>query len=277
MDHDQVWIVTGASKGMGLATVRAALAAGYRVAGTSRDARRLREAVGADDARFLAVEMTFDSRDSIEAAIGTVLDAFGRVDVLVNNAGYALLGAVEEFSDEEVEANFDVNVFGLLRVTRAVLPTMRAQRSGHVINLASISANVTGPATGLYSATKAAVLMLSEALDAEVEQLGINVTAVCPGGVRTDFLDSSSARHPKKQIDDYLRVRRAQQGYDQLNHRQGGDPELVARAFVQLSQMEEPPTRLYLGGDALNAIVRSSEHVVEEAARYQELSLSIND
>ncbi|MBB2892001.1 hypothetical protein FHU39_001985 [Flexivirga oryzae] len=154
---------------------------------------------------------------------------------------------MEELTDEAVRRNFDVNVFGVLAVQRAVLPLMRSNRSGHIINLASISASVTGPATGIYSATKAAVLMISEALAAEGAEHGIRTTAVCPGGVRTDFLDPSSSRG----ADDgarsaYSLVRRALSGDASLNHRQGGDPRLVAEAFVRLSRMSDPPARLCL-------------------------------
>lgn len=274
-DPTPVWFVTGASKGMGLETVRAALAAGARVAATSRDAARLSEAVGAPEGRFLAVEMSFDSEHSIQAAVDTAVETFGRLDVLVNNAGYALLGGVEEFSDHEVRANFDVNVFGLLAVTRAVLPVMRGQRSGTILNMASISANATGPATGLYSATKAAVLMLSEALADEVESLGISVTAICPGGVRTDFLDPSSARRAARRIADYTVVERTTEAYARLNHNQGGDPARVADVLVMLSQSENPPRRLYLGADAVHAIESICHQTVRDAERYKRISLSV--
>lgn len=274
-DPSPVWFVTGASKGMGLETVRAAIAAGARVAATSRDAVRLREAVAAPDDRFLAVEMSFDSEQSIQAAVDTAVETFGRLDVLVNNAGYALLGGVEEFSDHEVRANFDVNVFGLLAVTRAVLPVMRRQRSGTIFNMASISANATGPATGLYSATKAAVLMLSEALADEVEGLGIRVTAICPGGVRTDFLDGSSARRSARRIEEYAVVERTMAAYARLNHNQGGNPTRVADVLVMLSQAGNPPRRLYLGVDALRAIEAICQETLRDAQRHREISLSI--
>ncbi|RNI25146.1 SDR family oxidoreductase [Flexivirga caeni] len=271
-----VWLVTGASKGMGLEAVKAALKTGARVAATSRDKTRLDGQLHAPENRFLPLEMSFTDARDIERAVAHTVERFGQIDVLVNNAGYSLLGAVEEFSAQEVRANFDVNVFGLLAVTRAVLPTMRAQRSGQIINLASISANVTGTATGLYSATKAAVLMLSEALAQEVAPFGIGVTAVCPGGVRTDFLDPSSSRHPQREIDDYTNVREALASYGRLNHNQGGDPRRVAEVFVLLSRMENPPTRLYLGRDALGAIVAKAESVMSDASRLSEISESID-
>ncbi|GAA1480890.1 SDR family oxidoreductase [Gordonia sinesedis] len=278
-DTGRVWFVTGASKGMGLEIVRAALANGDRVVGTSRDAGRLAAAVSADGDiadRFVPVAMSF-TPESIAAAVEQAVTVFGRIDVLVNNAGYSLLGAVEEFSPDEVRANFDVNVFGVLEVTQRVLPIMRRQRSGHILTMASISANVTGPATGLYSATKAAVLMLSEALAAEVEPWHIRVTAICPGGVRTDFLDPSSSRHPARRIDDYTNVDAALTSYGRLNHRQGGDPALVAQALLRVADMDDPPTRLYLGVDAVNAITRTTESVLRSVQEYRDLSASIDD
>lgn len=273
---EPVWFVTGASKGMGLETARAALDAGARVVATSRDPDRLQQQIGARNDRFLAVSMSLTDPADVARAVAAAVDAFGRIDVLVNNAGYSILGAVEEFTRDEIRHNFDVNVFGLLEVTQQVLPHMRRQGSGHVINLASISANVTGPATGLYSATKAAVLMLTEALAAETGSLGVHATAVCPGGVRTDFLDSSSSRRAAEEIADYGTVRTALQQYDELNHQQGGDPQLVAQALVTLSRMEQPPSRLYLGTDAVQAIEHKARTVLDDARRHRDLSTSIN-
>lgn len=190
--EQKVWLVTGASKGIGLQIVLEALKAGNIVVGTSRDSQKLSQAVatelGETSKNFWAVEMEFDET-SINTIVAQVIAKYGRIDVLVNNAGYALLGAVEEVELTDVKKNFDVNFFGLLSMTQAVLPQMRKQKAGNIINLASISGTVTGPTQGIYSATKAGVIMLSEALAAEVEPFGIKVTAIAPGGVRTDFLD----------------------------------------------------------------------------------------
>ena len=273
----KVLFVTGASKGIGLEILIKGLEEGYQVVGTSRNAERLTQAV-AERApefleHFLALEMNFDSK-SIQEAVDTIMDRFGSIDILVNNAGYAILGAVEEFSLEEVKSNFDVNVFGLLSVMQAVLPHMRAAKSGHIINLASISGTVTGPAQGVYSATKAAVIMLSEALNDEVAPFNIHVTAICPGGVRTDFLDNSSMKRPQKQIDDYHVVKQTMTGLDRLNHNQSGDPKLVAKAILEVGQMTQPPARLYLGGGALSALQYKINQVVQDANEYAELSMS---
>ncbi|MCW4354532.1 SDR family oxidoreductase [Hoyosella sp. YIM 151337] len=272
----RVWFVTGASKGIGLETVRAALEVGDRVVATSRRPGDFAGKIQKTD-DFLAVEMTIPESVSIRHAVDQALDRFGRIDVLVNNAGYSLLGSVEELSDEAVRRNFDVNVMGVLAVQRAVLPVMREQRKGHVINLASISASVTGPATGIYSATKAAVLMLTEALAAELAVFGVHATAVCPGGVRTDFLDPSSSQGAEEATRSaYPQVRRAMAGYGRLNHNQGGDPRLVAEAFVQLTRMPDPPSRLYLGTDALQALRFKVEDVIDQANSHIALSQSID-
>lgn len=267
------WFVTGASKGMGRHITEAALAAGHRVVATSRSPEQLTADIGSSD-RFLAVPMALTDETEVAAAVHRAEEHFGGIDVLVNNAGYSVLGAVEEFSDAEVRANFDVNVFGLLSVIRAALPSMRRRRRGHILNLASISADVTSPATGVYSATKAAVLMLTEALAEEIAPLGLRATAICPGGVRTDFLDSSSSRRPGRVIDGYDSVRRVLDGLDRLNHRQGGDPALVARALLTLVEQPDPPTRLYLGSDALGAIRHQTSRVRADADRWATLTTS---
>lgn len=275
----KVLLVTGASKGIGLEVAVAALEEGYRVVATSRNAFTLTEKVlarvpeaGAD---FLAIEMAF-TEESIQAAVAQVLDQFGRIDVLVNNAGYGIFGALEEFSLEEVRENFDVNVFGLLALTQAVLPGMREQKFGHIINLASISGSVTGPVQGIYSATKASVIMMSEALQAEVEPFGIQVTAVNPTGIRTDFLDASSMRRPAKEIKDYEVVQATMSGLARLNHNQGGDPTYLAQAILEIAEMPKAPNRFYAGSGALAAIQYKINEVVTEINEFADLSQSVD-
>ncbi|AZA12074.1 SDR family oxidoreductase [Corynebacterium gerontici] len=276
----QVLMVTGASKGIGLATVLAALRAGYQVVGTSRNSDTLCQAV--ENAvpelaeHFTAVAMEFDEA-SIARAVAEVKDRFGRIDVLINNAGYAVLGAVEEFSAEEVRANFEVNVFGLLSVTQAVLPIMREARGGHIINLASISGTLTGPAQGIYSATKASVIMLSEALREEVRPFGIQVTAICPGGVRTDFLDNRSMRTPERSINAYRVVQQTMDSLDDLNHNQSGNPQLLAKVIIDVASMDDAPARLYCGRSALRGLETKLGEVLHEAKEHSALGLSIDD
>lgn len=277
MSDKKVLLVTGASKGIGLEIVLKGLEEGYQVIGTSRNADKLHQVVA--DARpdlvdnFHGVSMSFDEA-SIQATIADIIARFNHIDVLVNNAGFAILGALEEFSLAEVKANFDVNVFGLLLVMQAVLPHMRTQHSGHIINLASISGTVTGPSQSIYSATKASVIMMSESLADEVAPFNIQVTAICPGGVRTDFLDSSSMRRPEKHIIDYQVVNRTMEGLNRLNHNQSGDPKLVAQVILQVAAMEQAPHRLYLNSGAVAGLQSKIQEVADEANRFLELSLS---
>ena len=275
--EQKVWLVTGASKGIGLQIVLEALKAGNIVVGTSRDSQKLSQAVatelGETSKNFWAVEMEFDET-SINTIVAQVIAKYGRIDVLVNNAGYALLGAVEEVELTDVKKNFDVNFFGLLSMTQAVLPQMRKQKAGNIINLASISGTVTGPTQGIYSATKAGVIMLSEALAAEVEPFGIKVTAIAPGGVRTDLLDQTSLREPAKTTSDYQVVRDTMAGLKRLNHNQSGDPKRVAEAIVKVAQMKRPPVRLYLGSGAIQALQAKLNEVVTEVNAHLDLSQS---
>jgi len=275
--EQKVWLVTGASKGIGLQIVLEALKAGNIVVGTSRDSQKLSQAVatelGETSKNFWAVEMEFDET-SINTIVAQVIAKYGRIDVLVNNAGYALLGAVEEVELTDVKKNFDVNFFGLLSMTQAVLPQMRKQKAGNIINLASISGTVTGPTQGIYSATKAGVIMLSEALAAEVEPFGIKVTAIAPGGVRTDFLDQTSLIETAKTTSDYQVVRDTMAGLKRLNHNQSGDPKRVAEAIVKVAQMKRPPVRLYLGSGAIQALQAKLNEVVTEVNAHLDLSQS---
>jgi NAD(P)-dependent dehydrogenase (short-subunit alcohol dehydrogenase family) len=276
MTESNVWLITGASKGLGLAVVKRALAHGLRVAATSRDAARLKTEVGAEENVFLPLEVTLKDEASIVSAVRQTKERFGTIDVLVNNAGYAVLGAMEEISDADIRANFDINVFGVMNMMRRVLPVMREQGRGHVINIASISGSLGMASTAIYSATKAAVILLSESVAEEVADFGISVTALCPGGFRTDFLDKTSARHPEHSIPAYHGVRAAMEHFARLNGNQGGDPEKAAEVMIELSRMKNPPTRLYIGSDALHGIDHKLRDVAQSVESYRKLSESTN-
>lgn len=276
----QVMLVTGASKGIGLETVLEALKKGYKVAATSRNSAKLQAEVAkrmeVSSDTFLPVDMQF-TEESIANAVEQVQNTWGHIDVLVNNAGYAILGAFEEFSLAEIQANFDVNVFGLIQVTQQVLPLMRKQKSGRIINIASISGTITGPTQSIYSATKAAVIMLSEALADEVAEFGIQVSAVCPSGVRTDFLDNRSMKKPARSIAQYHSVSETMKGLEEFNHNQSGDPQLVGLAIVKLAQMSQMPHRLYLGRPAVAGVQHQINNVITEVNENIELSTSIDN
>lgn len=270
----RVWLVTGASRGIGAKIVAAALAHGDAVVATARNAQAVIERFGAQPG-LLAVQL--DVTDETQAAYvaRAAVEHFGRIDVLVSNAGFGLLGAVEEASADEVRRLYETNVFGLLNVTRGVLPFMRQARSGHVINISSVGGFRSGAGFGTYCSTKFAVEGLSEALHAELAPLGVKVTVVEPGYFRTDFLDGNSLVESPLIIDDYAatsgEVRKLAKVY---NQQQPGNPELLAVAMIKLVEAPYPPMRLALGTDTLQAIEDKLAYVKEETAAWRELSAS---
>ncbi|NWD44295.1 oxidoreductase [Pseudomonas yamanorum] len=270
----RVWLVTGASRGIGAKIVAAALAHGDAVVATARNAQTVIERFGTQPG-LLAVQL--DVTDETQAAdvARAAVEHFGRIDVLVNNAGFGLLGAVEEASADEVRRLYETNVFGLLNVTRGVLPFMRQARSGHVINISSVGGFRSGAGFGTYCSTKFAVEGLSEALHAELAPLGVKVTVVEPGYFRTDFLDGNSLVESPLIIDDYAatsgEVRKLAKVY---NQQQPGNPELLAVAMIKLVEAPHPPMRLALGTDTLQAIEDKLAYVKEETAAWRELSAS---
>jgi NAD(P)-dependent dehydrogenase (short-subunit alcohol dehydrogenase family) len=270
----RVWMITGASRGMGAEITAAALAQGDAVVATARKSSAITDALGSQPG-LLVVDLDVTSESAALQAVKLAMEHFGRVDVLVNNAGYGLAGAVEESSAEEVRSIFDTNVMGLLNVTRAVLPRMRSQRSGHVINMSSLGGYRVGAGFGVYGSTKFAVEGLSEALHAELTPLGIRVTVVEPGYFRTDFLDSSSAMEARNVIADYAetagKVRVSARAY---SHRQPGDPKRLAQALLTLVSAENPPLRLQLGTDALTRIREKHAFVEQELQTWEALSRS---
>ena len=200
---------------------------------------------------------------------------FSRIDILVNNAGYGLLGAIEEASSAETERLFGTNVFGLLAATRAALPHMRRQRSGHIINLSSVGGYTGYPGWGVYGATKFAVEGISEALAGEVAPLGIKVTVVEPGFFRTYFLDETSLSRTAREIDDYRdSVGRTRARAADANHGQRGDPRKLAQAFMALTNAKTPPLRLPLGSDTVERIEAKNAHVAKELAEWRTVATS---
>jgi NAD(P)-dependent dehydrogenase (short-subunit alcohol dehydrogenase family) len=228
-----------------------------------------------DHPNLLAVKLDVTNEaDAVEAARQAVA-RFSRIDVLVNNAGYGLLGAVEESSDTEVKAVFNTNVFGLLAVTRAVLPQMRAQRSGHLINISSIGGYSAYQGWGVYGATKFAVEGLSEALSRELAPLGVYSTVVEPGFFRTDFLNDDSLVSTKMHIADYAETVGAMRDFAAgANHQQPGDPAKLAQAILTLADSPTPPVRLPLGTDTIARIEEKNRHVEAELKAWHDLAIS---
>lgn len=270
----KVWFITGASRGFGLLIARDALARGDRVVATARNPESITQALG-EHANLLALRLDVTQEAPAVLAARAAIGRFGRIDVLVNNAGYGLLASVEEAGSEEIRAQYDTNVFGLLNVTRAVLPLMRAQGSGHVINISSVGGYKSYAGWGIYCSTKFAVEALTESLAMELAPLGIHATVVEPGFFRTDFLDASSMKNAAQPIADYAQtvgeMRVLMAG---VNHRQPGDPQKLARAILTLADSAQPPVRLALGSDTVAGIREKNAFVEQELAQWLDVAQS---
>ena len=251
MDTKKVWLVTGASKGLGLTLVKKLLNEGYKVAATSRTVENLEKEAGTS-ANFLPLEVDITNEKSISKAVAKTLETFGTIDIVVNNAGFGQLGTLEELSDREAHQNFDTNVFGLLNVIRNVIPHLRNKKAGHIINISSI-AGFSGafPGWGIYNATKFAVAGLTEAFSAEAASLGIKATIVYPGYFKTNFLLQGSLRLAENPIAEYKAARDLEVVHDtQITGNQPGDPEKAALAFIRLAENKNPPLHFFMGSDS---------------------------
>ncbi|WP_440134926.1 SDR family NAD(P)-dependent oxidoreductase [Chitinophaga sancti] len=271
----KTWFITGASQGIGLILVQQLLAAGYNVAATARKLETLRQAVGVDSPQFLPLQVDLVSEESVGEAVSKAIAQFNTIDYLVNNAGFGLIGGIEETSDTEVRNSFDVNVFGLLNVTRAILPHMRAAQSGHIINMSSVFGLISGGGWGIYCGTKFAVEGISEALAQEVKPFGISVTIAEPGYVRTNFLSSGSIAHPVHPVAAYTALEEERRKHkEDVPGTQPGDPEKVAAAIIRLGQMSEAPLRVLMGADALQFANYKIQMLQEGIAANKEMTLS---
>jgi NAD(P)-dependent dehydrogenase (short-subunit alcohol dehydrogenase family) len=247
------WLITGCSTGFGREIARAALESGHQVAVTARRADAVRDLVDEFGDKALAVGLDVTDGEQIAAAVSAADDAFGGIDVLVNNAGHGYLSAVEEGEDVEVRKLFDVNYFGAVDMIKAVLPAMRARGRGHIINISSMTGLVANPPNAYYSSTKFALEAVTEALASEVRPLGIKVTAIEPGAFRTDWA-TRSMKESAAPIADYADVAARKDLIKQFADHLPGDPKKVAEAVLMVSQLEEPPLRLLLGRDVLKAM-----------------------
>lgn len=271
--NGKVWFVTGASRGLGAEIAKAILATGDTLVATARKTEAL-DYLGSPE-NLLKVALDVTNEEQVKAAVSKGLSQFGRIDVVVNNAGYGVLGAVEETSAEEVEGVYRTNVFGLLNVVRAVLPSMRARHAGHIMNISSIGGYAGFQGWGIYGSTKFALEGITEAMYAELKPLGIHVTVVEPGFFRTNFLDATSLIETKTRISDYAEtVGQMREFAGGHNGQQPGDPTKLAQALLTLANMDEPPVRLPLGSDTLARIEKKNAFVTEQTARYKDLSLS---
>jgi NAD(P)-dependent dehydrogenase (short-subunit alcohol dehydrogenase family) len=266
----RVWFITGASTGFGRKLAEAALAKGDRVVATARKEETVADLEQQYPSHARAVRLDVTDLAQVKASVQAAIHAFGRIDVLVNNAGYGLMGAVEEVSDEQIRQQFETNLFGLLNVTRAVLPLLREQRSGHILNVTSVGGQVSFPVFGMYHGTKYAIEGISESLAQEVAAFGIKVTIVEPGGFKTDFSTRSLARA--------TRLPAYQPNYEALLKAfEGsvvGDPARAAQAMIQVVEFEQPPLRLALGADALGTIRAKLHSELDEYQRWETVTVS---
>jgi len=259
----KVWLVTGCSKGLGKALVEELIAQGYPVAGTSRSKESLEKNIGTESNLFLPLSMNVKDEADVKKVIAQATEKFGRIDVVVNNAGFTHLATIEEMSDEDAREEFDINVFGTLNVIRSVLPQMRAQKSGHIFNVSSLGAYNVGPLSGIYCATKHAIKAISETLVQEVKEFGIRVTDVKPGFMRTEFFGSSYKTtapegSPYKHLYD-----ENMEFYMGQNGNQVGDPTKAAKLYIQVAEMDEPYESLPMGTDSCDGIRDICENTVK--------------
>jgi NAD(P)-dependent dehydrogenase (short-subunit alcohol dehydrogenase family) len=272
----KTWFITGASKGLGLALVKKILQSGHKVAATTRNITDLENAVGVGRDVFLPISMNLTDEADVANGIKAAFDHFGSIDVVVNNAGYGLVGALEELTDAETRQNFEINVYGSLNVIRNVLPFMRQQESGHIFNISSIG-GFTGsfPGFGIYCATKFAMQGFSESLATEVKPFGIRVTIVSPGYFRTDFLTASSLGVPANPMDIYCNVREVQAMHEQaINGNQMGDPDKAAQVMIEVATMAEPPVHLFLGQDAYDLAGQKIKAVEKDMAQVKNIAVA---
>ena len=269
----KVWFITGAGSGIGAGVARAALKAGQRVVATGRNMEKLSGAfanVASDDVLRERLDVT--SETEAKRAADAAVARFGRIDVLVNNAGYSLLGIFEEFTTEQIERQFEPNFWGVVHMMRAVLPIMRRQRSGHIINISSVAGVVGQGAVAAYGASKFAVEGLSLAVAQEVERFGIKVTVVEPGFFRTGLLDPSSVEWSSEHIEDYGPAGNIAAAWSVYDGQQPNDPAALGEALVQIADMEHPPKVFAAGGDALDAITPVVEARLAELRAHADLS-----
>ena len=272
--NSRVWFITGASRGFGALISREALPAGDNVVATARNSRSVISEIG-EYPSLLALDLDVTDEAQARQAAAAAVEHFGVIDVLLNNAGFGLLGAVEEASAEEVEQLYRTNVFGLLAVTRAVLPHMRRRLKGHVMNISSVGGYRSSAGFGIYCSTKFAVEGISEALAAELKPLGIHVTVIEPGYFRTDFLDARSLLVSTNMIADYSATAGAVREHAKvISHNQPGDPAKLARAIVSLAGNPAAPLRMPFGSDTVAAIEAKHAFVAAELERWRSLAVS---
>jgi NAD(P)-dependent dehydrogenase (short-subunit alcohol dehydrogenase family) len=272
-DDTPVWFITGCSTGFGQELARLVLARGWRAAVTARDKSRLSALVEDAGDRALALDLDVTDAAQVKASVAAAEARFGRIDVLVNNAGYGYQSSIEEGEEDQIRAQFDANVFGLFALTRAVLPGMRKARKGHVINITSVAGYIGYQGSGYYAASKHAVEGFSDALAFEGAPLGINVTCVAPGPFRTDWAGRSLKQTPNR-IADYAETAGARMAAtSERSGNQPGDPVRAAEAMIHITEIAKPPRHLVLGAMGFGAVTERLRATVAEIEAWRETSL----
>lgn len=271
---DKVWLITGSSTGLGRALAQAVLERGYHLVATARQPEQLKELSDRYPDRVTTIALDVTNAQSIQQAVEAALNAYNRIDVLVNNAGYGTVGAIEEVNDDDIRRQFDTNLFGAINVTRAILPTLREQRSGHILNISSANGISAFAGVGIYSATKFALEAISEALAQEVKPLGIKVTIIEPGSSRTNF-SSRALSTLSHQINDYAQTSgKIVQRLQERDGKQPNDPAKAAAAMIQVVESDNPPLRLALGEDSVNLITQKLESMKAELEAWKDVSMN---
>ena len=274
-NNKKVWFITGAGRGMGVEFVKAALTAGDQVIATGRNIDRVAKVIG-DDENLLIVKLDVTDPTDAEAAVKSALDRFGRIDVLVNNAGNFYGGFFEELSPKQIERQITTNLYGPMNVTRAVLPVMRKARSGHIISISSLAGLVGFEYNAAYAALKFGLEGFMESLHQDVAPFGIKTTIVEPGFFRTEFLEPESTFLAEPTIDDYAeRNAQYQAFWKEKNGKQEGDPVKLAKALITIASQEEPPSRWIAGADAIAGAEQKVAELQQQINAYRDMSTSL--
>ena len=273
--NNKVWFVTGASKGFGLALVKLLLSSGYKVAATSRNAQELETQAGGSNKNFLALKLNIANDQEVKDALKQTVETFGRIDVVVNNAGYAIYGTLEELSEKEFRQSVEVNLLGTVNIIRNAMPYLRMQRAGHIINFSSIGGYRGYGSDAAYSSVKFAIVGLSESLAEEVKHLGVKVTVVAPGFFRTSFLDKGADMFAKNRIAEY-KTAEIEAWMQRMAGKQQGDPQKAVRLLVDITSEKNPPLHLILGPDAYQIKVEKAKADEEEIEKWKTLTFSTN-
>jgi NAD(P)-dependent dehydrogenase (short-subunit alcohol dehydrogenase family) len=276
MKNNKVWLITGTGRGLGLYIAKAALGAGYKVVATGRNPEKIKHALG-EHAELLVVKLDITSSEDASAAVEAAVDRFGRIDVLVNNAAGFNAGYFEELTMEQIEQQLATSLFGAMKVTRAVLPVMRKQRSGQIMSISSTAGLVGFEFCSAYSASKFGIDGWMEALQTEIEAFGIDTIIVNPGFFRTELLSEESTNYATPVIDDYQeRTTHQMQQWRATNGKQPGDPTKLAQALITISAQEKPPRRFIAGADAIGIAENLITILQQQIEAFRELSTSLD-